>query len=173
MNYDLDENTKEIQDGKIPAPFPLLEDIDNTVTNDFNQLSHASDATRAIMKIPMTPIQELEDRIKISDQNMQGLVIKAHNSSENAHHLRSRVEMAYKKIMDLRNSIHETVGVLEYFVNNDKHINIKKAVRSGKHNLGEINKVDFTDKLDEVTMILFDCQEMLNKLREVSQKQLT
>lgn len=168
MNYDLDTNTEVIKDGKIPAPYPKLEDLNMRTTQYINDLYQIKSNIQNVMKFPKEPLNNAIDQLKIYDTRLNKMVRESHNASNKAGRIRKKTEKLFNHLRHINQSITESVNVLNYFINSDKHINIKKAVRNGKRILEYINNVDFNDELNDVTLVLYDCNVLLKKLLKIT-----
>lgn len=172
LTEDLAEGTSHIADGYIPPPWEELSYIDSNVTTNLEELELQTRLQQRMRNVPWHEYKNLAGDVETMLRNMNKQAKYADTLKTKSGDLQNNVFTAKITLDNLRKDIGDTTSELNQYSNDNKRIEIKKALKTAKMILNYLKSVDIARRTTEVENFLDDVTKYvawLNSLYDVTE----
>ncbi|XP_017882648.2 laminin subunit alpha-1 [Ceratina calcarata] len=167
MSQELLEGTVHIASGYIPPPFEDLFYIDSNVTAYLKEIELQNKLKERMRNVPRHEYRELLKRTEAlfktaNEYSKEANILKSRSSV-----LRNDVFSAKAELDDLRRYIEDTILLLNQYSNDNRRIEIKKALKTAKMILNHLKSVNLSRKTMEIENFLEDFAEYTDWLNSL------
>ncbi|XP_076178093.1 laminin subunit alpha-1-like [Ptiloglossa arizonensis] len=172
LSEELAEGTIHIANGYIPPPWEDLSYIDSNVTAFFEKIDHQNKLKQRMKNIPWHEYRKLMEHVETLLRTANERAKRADTLKSRSNDLENNLYSAKIKMDNLRKYIEETILQLTQYSNDNKRIEIKKALKMAKMILNGLKTVNLTTKAMEIESFLEDVgeyTEWLNSLYDATE----
>ncbi|XP_067203705.1 laminin subunit alpha-1 isoform X2 [Linepithema humile] len=150
LSEDLAARTSHIADGYIPPPWQELTYIDTNATLYFEELELRTRLQQRMKKVPWHEYRKFMEDVEVMLRSVNQHAKYADTSRIKSNDLKNNIFTAKIELNKLRRDIDDTISQLNQYTNNNRKIEIKKALKTAKIILNHLKSVDITKKTMEV-----------------------
>ncbi|KZC04266.1 Laminin subunit alpha-1 [Dufourea novaeangliae] len=172
LTQELAEGTTHIADGYIPPPWEDLSYIDSNATAFFEEIDIQNRLKQRMKNIPWHDYRKLLKHVETLFRTANDEAKQADTLKSKSADLKNNIFSANIELENLRKYINETVLQLTQYSNDNKRIEIKKALKMAKMILNSLKSVNLTRKTMEIENFLEDVAEYtewLNSLYDATE----
>ncbi|XP_039307072.1 laminin subunit alpha-1 isoform X3 [Solenopsis invicta] len=156
LSEELAGGTGHIADGYIPPPWEELSYIDSNVTAYFEELELQTHLQQRMKNVPWLHYKKLADDVESLLRNFNKLAKHADTLKTKSGDLKNNIFTAKIMLDNLRKNIGDTTLELNQYSNDNRRIEIKKALKTAKSILNYLKSVDIASRTTEVENFLDD-----------------
>ncbi|KAF3427281.1 LOW QUALITY PROTEIN: hypothetical protein E2986_11364, partial [Frieseomelitta varia] len=167
LSQKLAEGTTHIANGYIPPPWEDLSYISSNVTTFLEEINLQNKLKQEMKNIPWHEYRGLMKHFETllrttNEQAKRGDTLKSKTSDLENNIFSARIELD-----NLRKYIEDTILLLDQYTNDNKRIEIKKALKMAKMILNGLKEVNLTKKTMEIESFLEDVAEYTDWLNSL------
>ncbi|XP_036145001.1 laminin subunit alpha-1 isoform X3 [Monomorium pharaonis] len=156
LSGDLARETGHIADGYIPPPWEELSYIDTNVTAYFEELELRTHLQERMRNMPWQQYKKLAEDVETSLRNWNKRAKYADTLKTQSGDLKNNIFTAKITLDNLKRNIGDTTAELNQYSNDNRRIEIKKALKTAKSILNYLKSVDIARRTTEVENFLDD-----------------
>ncbi|XP_077268130.1 wing blister isoform X1 [Temnothorax americanus] len=172
LSENLAEGTGHIAGGYIPPPWEALSDIDSNVTAYLEELELRTQLQQRMRNVPWHEYKKLAEDVETMLRNLNKHAKHAGTLKTKSGDLRNNVFTAKVTLDNLRKDIGDTISELNQYSNDNRKIEIKKALKTAKTILNYLKSVDIAKRTTKVENFLDGVTEYvawLNSLHDATE----
>ncbi|XP_024867463.1 laminin subunit alpha-1 isoform X2 [Temnothorax curvispinosus] len=172
LSENLAEGTGHIAGGYIPPPWEALSDIDSNVTAYLEELELRTQLQQRMRNVPWHEYKKLAEDVETMLRNLNKHAKHVGTLKTKSGDLRNNVFTAKVTLDNLRKDIGDTISELNHYSNDNRKIEIKKALKTAKTILNYLKSVDIAKRTTEVENFLDGVTEYvawLNSLHDATE----
>ncbi|XP_053979211.1 laminin subunit alpha-1-like isoform X1 [Hylaeus volcanicus] len=167
LSQELADGTSHIADGYIPPPWKALSYIDSNVTTFFEEIDRQNKLKQRMENIPWHEYKKLLKHAEMLLRTANEQAKQADTLQSKSNDLKNNLFSAKIEVDNLRKHIDETILRLNQYSNDNKRIEIKKALKMAKMILNSLKAVNLTTKTMEIESFLEDIGEYTDWLKSL------
>lgn len=153
MLYELDKDMSLLKNNTIPSPWNSLQKISNQTTILKAEVNNLLRLTDIVTDLPDEYSLYINDKGRKIINGYKEINIRWKKKIDDGNKLIQRSKSIFDKLIEIRKRLESKIQELEDFSRPDKHFNINKVVKEGRHILDkikELNLAHHTQKVNEV-----------------------
>ncbi|KAG6795480.1 laminin subunit alpha-2 isoform X2 [Apis mellifera caucasica] len=167
LSQELAEGTVHIADGYVPPPWQELSYIDSNTTEYLEEINRRNRLKQRMKNIPWNKYRELLKEVEVLLRAANEQVKRSDNLNSKSNDLKNNIFSAKIEMDNLKKYIEDTILLLNQYSNENKRIELKKALKTAKMILNGMKEANLTRKRMEVESFLGDAQETIGWLNSL------
>ncbi|XP_072763928.1 laminin subunit alpha-1 isoform X2 [Anoplolepis gracilipes] len=156
LSDELTAGTSHIADGYIPPPWEELTYVDSTVTAYFKELDLQTRLQQRMKSVPWHEYKKLAEDVEVMLRNMSKCAKYADTLKIKSGDLKNNIFTGKIMLNNFKKDIEDTTSQLNQYSNDNRRIEIKKALKTGKMILNHLKSVNIGQRITEVENFLDD-----------------
>ncbi|KAL0132326.1 hypothetical protein PUN28_000249 [Cardiocondyla obscurior] len=156
LSEEMAEGTSNIADGYVPPPWVELSYIDSNVTSYLDELELRTQLQQRMKNVPWHDYKKLAENVETMLRSLNKNVKHADTLKTKSGDLKNNVFTGKIMLDNLRKNINNTISQLHQYSNDNRKIEIKKALKTAKTILNYLKSVDIARRTTEVETFLDD-----------------
>ncbi|XP_076245323.1 wing blister [Calliopsis andreniformis] len=167
LSHELAEGTTHIANGYIPPPREDLEMIDSNTTLYLERIHLQNKLKERMRNVPWHEYRKLLKLAESVLKRVTDYAQQANTVKRKSNDLNNNIHSAKIEVENLRKYIEETVFQLNQYSNDNKRIEIKKALKKAKMILNSLKSVNLSRKTMEIENFLEDVADITDWLNSL------
>ncbi|XP_029679159.1 laminin subunit alpha-1-like [Formica exsecta] len=154
LSDELTAGTTHIADGYIPPPWEELTYFDSTVTTHLKELELRTRLQQRMKTVPWHDYKKLAEDVEVMLRNMSKCAKYADTLKIKSGDLKNNIFTGKIMLNNIKKDIEGTTSELNQYSNDNRRIEIKKALKTGKMILNHLKSVNIAQRVMEVENFL-------------------
>ncbi|XP_061943056.1 laminin subunit alpha lam-3 isoform X4 [Apis cerana] len=162
LAQELAEGTVHIADGYVPPPWQELSYIDSNTTEYLEEMNRQNRLKQRMKNIPWNKYRELLKEVEVLFRTANEQAKRSDILNSKSNDLKNNIFSAKIEMENLKKYIEDTILLLNQYSNENKRIELKKALKTAKMILNGMKEANLTRKRMEVERFLEDAQKTID-----------
>ncbi|XP_050482872.1 laminin subunit alpha-1 isoform X2 [Bombus huntii] len=167
LSQELAESTTHIANGYIPPPWEDLSYIDSNITTFLDEINLRNRLRQRMRDVPWHEYRNLMKYLEMLLRTANERALRADTVKSKTSDLENNIFSAKIEAENLRKYIEDTITLLNQYTNENKRVEIKKALNTAKMILNGIKELNLAKKTMEIERFLEDVAEYTDWLNSL------
>ncbi|XP_043600424.1 laminin subunit alpha-1 isoform X4 [Bombus pyrosoma] len=167
LSQELAENTTHIANGYIPPPWEDLSYIDDNITTFLNKINLRNRLRQRMKDVPWHEYRNLMKYLEMLLKTANERALRADTMKSKTSDLENNIFSAKIEADNVQKYIEDTITLLNQYTNENKRVEIKKALKTAKMILNNIKELNLAKKTMEIERFLEDVAEYTDWLNSL------
>ncbi|XP_066580920.1 laminin subunit alpha-1 [Prorops nasuta] len=169
LSEKLARETTHIASGYIPPPWEDLAIIEENTTIYFEELKILKKIKERLSQLPWDDYKRYAETAEKLLTNFNQVFHRANSLKSKSGDLKNNIISVSIELENNKNSIKEIISALTHYANENKRIEVKKALKEARTILNNLKSVHLSKKTLEIEMFLEDVGEHMDRLQSLFQ----